>query len=87
MARQSSRVVNSPEVARKHRPCRSGEDGRQGFEREFLIRLAPVWLGCRWKLMGHRLHNWHCPSDLAFDLLGMSDYESEMRMLCRETHG
>ena len=52
------------------------------FEREFLIRLAPVWLACRWKVMGHKLHAWPHPSDLEFDLLGMSDYGTEMRLLC-----
>ena len=55
------------------------------FEREFLIRLAPVYLACRWRVMGHRLigRNWPKP-DLAFDLLGMVDYATEMRLICRE---
>jgi hypothetical protein len=54
------------------------------FEREFLIRLAAVYLGCRWKVMGHRLTGWHCKSDLAFDLLGMLDYATEMDLMCKE---
>lgn len=58
----------------------------QNQEREFLIRLAPVWLACRWKIMGHKLHQWPHGSDLAFDLLGMVDYAQEMRMLCRESN-
>jgi hypothetical protein len=54
------------------------------FEREFLIRLAPVYLACRWKVMGHRLHRWPHGSDLLFDLMGMSDYAYEMKLLCAE---
>lgn len=54
------------------------------FEREFLIRLAPIYLACRWKVMGHGLFNWPHESDLEFDLLGMHDYAGEMKMLCRE---
>ena len=54
------------------------------FEREFLIRLAPIWLACRWRVMGHGLiGKWPKP-DLAFDLLGMCDYAEEMKLLCRE---
>lgn len=54
------------------------------FERELLIRLAPVYMACRWKVMGHRLRNWPFGSDLSFDLLGMHDYGGEMRLLCEE---
>ena len=54
------------------------------FEREFLIRLAPVWLACRWKIMGHKLSGWPHKSDLAFDLLGCHDYAAEMRLLVEE---
>lgn len=57
------------------------------FEREFLIKLAPVWLACRWKIMGHQLHGWPHPSDLAFDLMGMVDYGWEMKLLCQEVKG
>jgi len=57
------------------------------FEREFLIRLAPVWLACRWRAMGHGLVNvgrqWP-RSNLAFDLLGCHDYAAEMRLLVEE---
>jgi len=49
------------------------------FEREFLIRLAPIWLACRWRVMGH----WP-QTDLAFDLLGMLDYQMEMKLLCED---
>lgn len=57
---------------------------RNDFEREFLIRLAPVYLACRWKVMGHQLHRWPFPSDLEFDLLGMMDYACEMKLICLE---
>ncbi len=57
---------------------------RSEFENEFLIRLAPIWFGCRWKIMGHALRNWPHPSDLAFDLLGCNDYAREMSLLCQE---
>jgi hypothetical protein len=56
------------------------------FERNLLIRLAPVWLACRWRVMGHPLRSqdhWPKP-DLAFDLLGMLDYGNEMRLECQE---
>ena len=53
-------------------------------ELEFLIRLAPVWLACRWKIMGHSLYRWPHGSDLAFDLMGCQDYAAEMRLLCQE---
>lgn len=55
------------------------------FEREFLIRLAPVWLACRWRVLGNRLRGkgWPTP-DLRNDLLGCTDYREEMRMLCAE---
>jgi hypothetical protein len=54
------------------------------FEREFLIRLAPVYLACRWKVMGHPLQGWPYKSDFQFDLLGMVDYGWEMRLMCKE---
>lgn len=58
---------------------------RPKFEHEFLIRLAPIWLACRWRLMGHSLTGKHWPKpDLAFDLLGQHDYAHEMRLLCAE---
>ena len=60
------------------------------FQHMFLIRLAPVWLACRWRVMGHPLQgkNWPKP-DLGFDLLGMVNYAEEMRLTCieeRERH-
>lgn len=51
------------------------------YEREMLIRLAPVWLACRWKLMGHEMVGWPHGSDMAFDLLGCMDYRAEMRLV------
>ena len=57
------------------------------FEKEFLIRLAPVWLACRWRVMGNDLTNFGRVwpgQDLGFDLLGMVDYQNEMRLICRE---
>ena len=57
---------------------------RNQFEREFLIRLAPVWLACRWKIMGHPLHGWPYGTDLAYDLLGTLDYAAEMKLVCQE---
>ena len=60
---------------------------RNQFEREFLIRLAPVWLACRWRIMGNALtsHGRKWPtSDLANDLLGIVDYQNEMRLVCQE---
>lgn len=54
------------------------------FEHELLIQLAPIYLACRWKVMGHQLRGWHCKSDLEFDLIGMMDYACEMRLLCED---
>ena len=54
------------------------------FEREFLIRLAPVWLACRWRIMGNQLIGKFPAQDLAFDLLGQFDYGREMKLLCAE---
>ena len=56
-----------------------------GFERNFLHRLAPIWLACRWRVMGHGLtgRGWP-PLDLRNDLLGMCDYAAEMRLECKE---
>lgn len=56
----------------------------KNWEREFLIRLAPVWLACRWKIMGNTLHAWPHGSDLAYDILGCYDYSEEMKLLCEE---
>lgn len=60
------------------------------FENEFLIRLAPIWLACQWRVMGHSLIGKHWPKrNLANDLLGLNDYAHEMRVLCAEVqaHG
>lgn len=58
----------------------------RAFEREFLILLAPVWLACRWRLLGKALRRqdgW--PAENVWtDLLGMVDYAGEMKLLCRE---
>ena len=55
------------------------------FEREFLISLAPIWLACRWRLMGNPLagRRWPKP-DLMFDYLGTCDYGYEMELIARE---
>lgn len=54
-------------------------------EREFLIRLAPIWLACRWKVLGRQLRGWPYRTELAFDLLGCYDYGREMALLCSES--
>jgi hypothetical protein len=54
------------------------------WEREFL-KLAAVWLACRWTVLGGQIPA--CPwalGGLAFQLLGMSDYKDEMRLLIEE---
>ena len=49
------------------------------FESPFLMRLAPVYLACLWRAMGHGLIGKCWPKqDLANDLLGMHDYSWEM---------
>lgn len=54
-------------------------------EREFLIRLAPIWLACRWRIMGGSLEEpWWPKPDLANDIRGELDYAFEMRLLCAE---
>jgi len=57
---------------------------RQAFEHEFLIRLAPVWLACRYRIMRRPLSGKWPPSDVGNDLLGMVDYAAEMKLLCAE---
>jgi hypothetical protein len=54
------------------------------FQRDFLIGLAPVWLACRWRIMGNSLIGkcWPRPN-VAFDLVGMMDYSIEMRLICQ----
>lgn len=54
------------------------------FEREFLVRLAAIWLACRWRVMGGVLYGEWPPPSLANDLLGMIDYQNEMSLLCKE---
>ena len=53
-------------------------------QREFLIRLAPVWLACRFRIMGGTLVGKWPAANMAFDFLGMKDYGIEMRLLCNE---
>lgn len=58
-------------------------------EREFLIRLAAIWLACRLAVMGGTpLIDQHKPvrdfSSLAWAMLGCVDYGCEMRLLCAE---
>jgi hypothetical protein len=52
------------------------------FEHEFLIRLAPIWAACRFRVMGGSLIGKWPRCDMAFDLLGMLDYEREMELVC-----
>jgi hypothetical protein len=53
------------------------------FEHEFLIKLSPIWLACRWRVMGNPLYGRHWPKpNLSFALLGMCDYSAEMRETC-----
>ena len=76
--------MKSPGSASQHGFC--GRDRMTPeLEHEFLIRLAPVYLACRWRVMGHSLSGrcWPKP-DLAFDLLGLHDYGFEMRLLMDE---
>lgn len=57
------------------------------FEREFLIRLAPIWLAARWNVMNkcHAQENpKHRHAAMAFDALGAKDYAAEMRLMCQE---
>ena len=57
---------------------------RRNFERMFLIRLAPIWFACRWRVMGHSLRGRWPKVDLANDLMGMMDYATEMKLVCKE---
>lgn len=59
---------------------------RKRFEVEFLLRLAPVWLAARYRIMGgslRRQDGWP-KQDLTFDMLGCMDYRYEMKLACRE---
>lgn len=53
-------------------------------ERELLIRLAPIYLACRWRVMGGALRGIWPKSDISFDMLGCCDYAAEMRLLVSE---
>ena len=57
---------------------------RRVFERDFLLRLAPVWLGCRARVWGHQLGPGWPPLNLEYDLLGLVDYKIGMQLLCEE---
>ena len=55
------------------------------WERRFLMRLATIWLAARWRIMGHALSGKQWPQqDLRNDLLGMTDYQHEMRLEVHE---
>lgn len=49
------------------------------FEREFLIRLAPVWLACKLRLQ-HPARDYQ--NDPVFTFIGLMDYQAEMSILC-----
>lgn len=58
-------------------------------EREFLVRLAAIWLGCRLAVMGgtpgikaHRPVR--CMHTLGWAMLGCVDYAAEMRLMLAE---
>lgn len=57
------------------------------FEREFLS-LAGTMLATRFQLMGGDLDyegsGLSPEADISLQVLGMTDYEGEMRLLCRE---
>ena len=58
-------------------------------EREFLIRLAPLYLACRLAVMGGcPMIPQHRPvrdfASLGWPLVGMIDYAAEMRLLISE---
>ena len=57
---------------------------RRVFERDFLRRLAPVYLACRARVFGHQLGPGWPPLNLEYDLLGMSDYGIGLKLLCVE---
>ena len=57
----------------------------RAFDREFLCRLAPIWLACRFRLMGGKLIGKHWPRpNMENDLLGCMDYAAEMRLVLIE---
>lgn len=53
-------------------------------EREFL-KLAGVWLSCRWVVWGNEIEDNPYRGSLEFALLGMLDYAAEMRLLVAES--
>lgn len=70
----------------------AGAEEALSFEREFLIRLASTWLACRLAVMGGTpLIKQHKPvedfSSLGWAMLGVVDYQQEMRLLCAEEKG
>jgi hypothetical protein len=68
----------------------SGACVKARFEREFL-KLAGTALAARLQIMGGEIdYEGQQPAhdgDLTFHLLGMTDYEGEMKLLCREARG
>lgn len=52
------------------------------FERAFL-RAAGTMLAARWEVMGHQVRGFRFHS-LEFSLLGLHDYEAELRLMCAE---
>jgi hypothetical protein len=56
------------------------------FEREF-FSLAGIWLACRLKLMGGKLHGDQHHGTEEWHILGMLDYQKEMELLIQEVLG
>lgn len=52
------------------------------FECAFL-RAAGQMFACRWEVMGHQVRGVRFHS-LQFSLLGLHDYEAELRLMCAE---
>ncbi len=56
------------------------------LEKEFL-HAAGVWMACRWLVNGHEIEDGpsHWSGGLDLMMLGMFDYEHEMRLLLSDT--
>jgi hypothetical protein len=52
----------------------------KNFEREFLIRLAPIYLLCRWLVINEH----GTLMTFKYRLMGVSDYSWEMKLIVEE---